>query len=143
MKNILILFVILILGNTLSAQSKKVKEVETRVEALRSAMVDGDRSRLENITTSDLSYGHSNGKIESKLEFVESIASGNSNFESIELTNQSINLHDKTAIVRHDLVGKTHDNGKAPGEVKLHILTVWVKEGKDWKLLSRQAVKKV
>lgn len=141
MKNKLIILVLLMTANLLTAQNKKMEKLTRSVEALREAMVDGDRAQLEMLADEDLSYGHSSGRIETKAEFVENIASGNSNFESIELSNQNIVLHKDTGIVRHDLYAKTNDKGKGPGEVKLHILTVWVKEGKDWKLISRQAVK--
>jgi ketosteroid isomerase-like protein len=46
----------------------------------------------------------------------------------------------KTAIVRHLFDGTTNDGGK-PGTVKLKILLIFEKQGKDWKLLARQAVK--
>jgi ketosteroid isomerase-like protein len=51
-------------------------------------------------------------------------------------------VKDKTAIVRHNMAAKTNDNGK-PGEVHLHILLVWQKQHGNWKLVARQAVKKV
>lgn len=76
------------------------------------------------------------------MEFVESIATGSSNFESIELSNQQITIQKNTGIVRHDFVATTHDAGKSPGEVKLHIMTVWVKEGRNWKIIGRQAIRK-
>ena len=42
------------------AQSKDEKEVAARVETLRKAMQDADKSALENIAAEELSYGHSN-----------------------------------------------------------------------------------
>jgi hypothetical protein len=36
-------------------------------------MINGDRIALENAATDDLSYGHSNGHIEGKTEFVDKI----------------------------------------------------------------------
>jgi ketosteroid isomerase-like protein len=66
--------------------------------------------------------------------------SGKSDFKTIQLTDQTISIHGKTAIVRHSLVAETLDGGK-PGSVKLFILTVWSKEKGGWKLLARQAVK--
>jgi hypothetical protein len=43
-------------------------------------------------------------------------------------------------VVRHNLTAKTIDKG-VPGNIKLHIMTVWVKEKKQWKLFARQATR--
>lgn len=122
------------------AQSKDETAVAAAVETLRKAMVDGDKAALEKIAATELTYGHSSGKLEDKAAFVEAIASGKSDFVSIDLTEQTITVSGDVAIVRHKLAAETNDGGK-PGSVKLAILTVWKKQGKEWKLLARQAVK--
>jgi ketosteroid isomerase-like protein len=124
-----------------SAQSKTETQVAAATEQLRKAMVDGDRTALENLAAEQLSYGHSSGKIEDKKSFVENIANGNSDFLSINFTEQTISTSGKTAIVRHILTAKTHDKGKDPADIKLRIILVWQKQGGAWKLLARQAVK--
>ena len=124
------------------AKDKAVKQVTQAVEALRMAMISGNRADLEHIAAESLSYGHSGGKVETKAEFVESITSGKSDFVNIELTNQTISVTGKTAVIRHDLTAETNDGGK-PGTVNLHILLVMKKQKGEWKLLARQAVKKV
>ena len=129
------------ISGTAMAQSKAETAVAAAVETMRKAMVDGDRAALEAIAADGLSYGHSGGALENKAEFVEKIASGNSDFVSITLTDQTIYVSGKTAIVRHKLAAETNDKGKGPGTVKLSILLVFQKEGKSWKLLARQAVK--
>ena len=123
------------------AQSVDEKAVEVAVEFLRLAMVSGNREDLEKIAHDKLSYGHSSGTVEDKKQFVENIASGSSDFLSIELTDQTIILSGNTALVRHKLYAKTNDKGKPPGEVRLIILLVFQKENKEWKLLARQAAR--
>ncbi len=131
----------LLLVPTPEPAQKEEAEVAGAVETLRLALISGDRKALEKITAPGLSYGHSGGKIEDKTTFVENLASGRSNFEEIELTNQTIAITGNTAIVRHHLSAATNDAGKGPGAVHLGILLVWVKQNGDWKLLARQAVK--
>lgn len=123
-----------------NAQTKAENAVTAAVENLRTAMISGERSSLEGIAAPELSYGHSSGKLEDKAAFVESIASGKSDFVSIDFKNQSVKVSGKTALVRHELHAKTNDGGK-PGEVHLGILLVWQKQGGQWKLLGRQAYK--
>ncbi len=122
-------------------QSKAESQVATATKELTKAMVDGDRATLEKLAADQLNYGHSGGHIDDKKEFVEKIASGNSDFLSIDITEQTITISGKTAIVRHILTAKTHDKGKAPADVHLRIILVWQKQGGQWKLLARQAVK--
>ncbi len=137
--SILLISIVTIPG--LRAQSKEQNAVAAAVETLRKAMIDGDRAALENIAADGLSYGHSAGRIEDKAAFVENLASGNSDFVTIDLTDQTIYVSGKTAIVRHKLTASSNDKGKGPTNVTLAILTVWQKEKKHWKLLARQAVK--
>lgn len=133
-----ILVLILMVSDKTFAQ--KESEAAAAVEGLRKAMIDADRTALNKWTSDDLSYGHSGGKVEDKAAFVEAITSGKSDFVSIELSEQTIRIVGKTAIVRHILFANTNDGGK-PGTVKLAILLVWQKQGRQWKLLARQAVR--
>lgn len=137
-----LLVIVNLITMTVLAQSKEETAVAAAVESLKQAMVSGERAALEKIADEKLSYGHSSGKIEDKAAFVEAIASGKSDFVSIDLTEQTISVSGDVAIVRHKLSAATNDGGN-PGTVKLAILTIWKKQGKEWKLLARQAVKVV
>jgi len=123
-----------------TAQDKHEKAVANAVEQLRKAMVDADKTVLENSVADQLSYGHSGGHIDDKKEFVEKIVSGKSDFVTIDLTEQTISISGKVAVVRHILTAKTNDGGK-PADVHLRVLLVWQKKSGNWKLLARQAVK--
>lgn len=136
----LIIAPLLILAMAIQAQSKQEAQVAAAVERLRKAMVDGDRAELEAIASEKLSYGHSSGKVEGKREFVEAIASGKSDFVTIDLKEQTISVSGNTAVVRHELHAKTSDGGK-PGEAHIRVLLIFQKHGSKWELLARQAVK--
>ena len=109
-------------------------------ETLRALMVDPVKQQLENLLADSLSYGHSSGHIDTKQQFIEKLTSGKSDFVSIYITNQTVQMYKNTGIVRHDLTGVTNDGGKA-SNVKLHVLTVWIKRGNRWLLVARQAIK--
>jgi ketosteroid isomerase-like protein len=126
--------------NTVNAQTKEENAVAAAVESLRKAMIDADKPALEKLTCDELSYGHSSGVIQDKTAFVDAIASGKSDFVTIDLTDQTIKVVGNTALVRHILAASINDGGK-PGTVKLSVLLVWQKQNKEWKLLARQAVK--
>lgn len=122
------------------AQTKKEKQVAAATEQLRKAMVDGNKTELERLSSPLLSYGHSGGHIDDQKEFVAKLTGGGSDFVTIELSEQTITVSGKTALVRHTLKAKTNDNNK-PGEVALKVLLIWQKQGGKWVLLARQAVK--
>jgi ketosteroid isomerase-like protein len=140
MKKLLFMISSLTIVLAISAQTKEASAVAAAVQMLNNAMVDADKIRLDALVSSALSYGHSSGLVEDKQAFIEKIVSGKSDFVSIILSEQTIDVQRKTAIVRHILKAQINDGGK-PGEVQLKILQVWQKEGKSWKLLARQAVK--
>ena len=127
--------------NTFSfGQTKDEKAVADAVEQLRIGMVDGNKALLEKLTDEKLSYGHSGGHIDDKKEFVDKLTNGSSDFVTIDLSEQTISISDKVAIVRHTLNAKTNDGGK-PAEVHLKVLLIWQKGKGGWKLLARQAIK--
>jgi hypothetical protein len=122
-----------------NAQSKEQKLL-TAVEFLKDALLSGDEASLKKITSENLTYGHSSGKMEDKKAFVNSLVSGNSDFVTIKLEEQSSIINGNTAIVRHKLYASTLDNGKS-GDVKLGVMLIFIFEKGDWKLLGRQAFK--
>ncbi len=142
MKKIISVFALFLLFTTVNfAQSKAEKFVAEAVENFRKLMVDPNKTAMEDMVCAELTYGHSSGKVENKAECIEAFVSGKSNFVKIDLSEQTIQLVGKTAIVRHLFNAETHDAGKEPGTVKLKIMTVWQKQSGKWKLLARQAVK--
>lgn len=138
-KALFILFLFFMSAASVCAQTAKAK-VEAAVETLRKAMISGNKSELQKIADDSLSYGHSHGNVQDKAAFVESIASGKSDFVTIELSNQTISVNGDVAVVRHLLQADTNDNNK-PGKVKLAVLLIFKEQKGQWKLLARQAVK--
>ena len=122
------------------AQNKEIYKVQKAVEKLTAAMISANKEELENITSNQLSYGHSSGRIEDKKTFIENIMLKKSVFKSIQIVDQTIEIFKNTAIVRHNFMATTNDNGIA-GNVQLKILLVFIKQNKNWKLMARQSVK--
>ena len=118
------------------------KKVATAVESFRRAVIDADKDVLSNLLTESLSYGHSDGHVEGKNDLISKLSDGTYDFVTMEFTEQTIAVTDNVAVVRNRLDGKTNDGGK-PNEAHLYVLMVWHKTGDSWKLLARQAVKRV
>lgn len=121
-----------------STQTGKESAVLAAVEAWRKAMIAADKSALEKLTTAELSYGHSSGRVETKAEYIEALVSGKSGFSAIELVGQTVSVLDKIAIVRHVFSATRRKEGD---KVKLCNLTIWMQQQDQWKMLARQAAK--
>ena len=115
-------------------------EVANAVESLRKLMVTPVKSELEAIVADELHYGHSDGELEDKATFIETLVSKKSDFLSITLSGQTINVYDSTAVVRHILQAQTND-GQILRNIQLMILSIWHKQNGSWKIVARQSVK--
>ncbi|WP_423193766.1 nuclear transport factor 2 family protein [Cupriavidus sp. H18C2] len=122
------------------AQSNDTQAVTSAAEKLRVAMVDPDQATLSQLVAESLSYGHSGGRIDTKSSFIGDLLDKKSDFVSINITDQTVNVSGDVAVIRHTLAGETLDSGKS-GTVQLKVLQVWQKQGGHWKLIARQAVK--
>jgi ketosteroid isomerase-like protein len=140
MKKTILFALFLFAGSLVFSQDKYEKQVAAAVESFNNAILNGDSATLDAYTDSKLTYGHSLGKVENKEEFISALASGRSDFKSLEVSDQRIWISGKTAIVRHILDAEITDNGKT-SKVKLALILVWNKQKKAWKLLARQGVR--
>lgn len=141
MKRLIIIALILsgLTGLANCQQSAEEKAVSAAVETLKKAIVDADKDLLESISADNLVYGHSNGRVQNKAEFIAEIVSKQPNdYVKVETADQTIVITGNTAVVRHIYSAETISNG-TPGSLKIGNMLVWQKAKGKWKLLARQA----
>ena len=116
--------------------------LEDAVEAFRVAQMSQDAKTLENLCAPQLSYSHSDGRVEDKATFVTNATDGKSKVLSLAYQDVSIRVVGDAAIVRFHWVGEAEAvaDGKK-SSTNLHILMNWQKQGSDWKLLTRGSTK--
>jgi ketosteroid isomerase-like protein len=116
--------------------------VAKNLEAFRAAQVAANAEALASLCAAELSYSHSDGRVEDKATFIANATSGKSKFLSLEYKDPSIRVVGPAAIVRFHWLGEQEAvaDGKK-SSTNLHILMNWQKQGSDWKLLSRSATK--
>lgn len=125
--------------NPALANSADVAAVEAAVSNLTKAMLGADRAKLEALTASQLSYGHSSGKLETQKEYVDVVADKKTVYKSIDLSKQTVAIAGNNAIVRHAWESESGTGDGKWNVSKIGVLQVWQKQGSDWKLLARQA----
>jgi ketosteroid isomerase-like protein len=117
-----------------------MEEVEKAVAEFTKAVVEADKAKFENILSKDLVYGHSNGAVQDKPEFIEEIISLTPfDYLSVNVSDQTIKVSGNVAVVRHIYVAQAKNRAGDIVDIRIGNMMVWVKNGKDWKLLSRQA----
>jgi len=127
-------------GSASAAESPDLAALDQAVEALRKAMVDADKARLDEFTADQLSYGHSGGVIQDKADFISVITAKKTIYHSITLSDATAAIAGNDAIVRHIFSTEFEAEGK-PGSSRVGVLQVWQKHDGHWKLLARQAYK--
>jgi hypothetical protein len=116
--------------------------VAKSVEAFRAAQIAADPKALDGLCAAELSYSHSDGRVEDKATFIANATNGKSKFLSLEYQDPKIRVVGPAAIVRFHWVAESESvpDGKKTA-TNLHILMNWQKQGADWKLLSRASTK--
>ncbi len=126
---------------TRAAPADATAEFAQAVEDFRSAMVRGDGKALTALASPALSFGHSNGHVQTREAFVQSVVTKQEIFTSIRLYQSTKAVTGNTGIARHVFDADIIYEGK-PIKVKLECLEVWHKVGGKWQLVARQAFKK-
>jgi ketosteroid isomerase-like protein len=116
--------------------------VAKNVEAFRAAQFAANAEMLAALCATELSYSHSDGRVEDKAAFIANATNGKSKWLSLEYRDTKVRVVGDAAIVRFHWVGESEAvaDGKKSA-TNLHILMNWQKQGADWKLLSRASTK--
>jgi len=122
------------------AASAEEAAVAQAIEALRKAVLEQDKTQLEALCAEQLSYGHSDGRVENKAQFINGVMTRKAILTSLTLSDHTIAIVGADAIARHTWVSESETDGK-PTSTKIGVLQVWQKQGGTWKLLARQSVR--
>jgi len=124
-------------SSSAGAASADEAAVAQAVEALRQAILGQEKTTLEALCVEQLSYGHSDGRVQNKAEFINGVMTRKAIVKSITLSDHTIAVAGNDAIARHTWASESETDGK-PTSAKISVLQVWQKQGGNWKLLARQ-----
>ena len=116
--------------------------VAKRVEAFRTAQIAQDAKALEELAAPELSYSHSDARVEDRATFVKNATSGKTRSLSLQYKDPTIRVVGDVAIVRFHWIAESETiaDGKK-SSTNLHILMNWQKQAGTWKLLTRASTK--
>lgn len=140
MKGLLLSGLVLFLFNSSFAQIDSIG-LKNAMQELDKALLQKDKAGLKLVLHDDLSFGHSNGWIQSKSDILNDFASGKVTYNKIENNSLAIvKINKKYATVKTNTNAEGVVNGTA-FKLTLHIMQFWIKTKKGWQLIARQSAK--
>ena len=130
----------LLFGTPAFAEAGDEAAVKHNVEALREALLKADKAQLEQLTADQLSYGHSDARVQDKAEFIDGVVNRKQTVKTLTFPDLKIAVTGDAAVARHTYLSDSEMDGKAT-TTKIGALQVWQKQGGTWKLLARQGFK--
>jgi ketosteroid isomerase-like protein len=120
------------------ASAEDEAAVKKAVEEVKAAWLKQDKAKLEAMTLPQLSYSHSDARLEDKAKFIAGVMGRKATVKSLEYPDMTVQVVGDTAIVRHLWVSQSELEGKVT-DTKIGVMQVWKKDGGGWKLLARSS----
>jgi hypothetical protein len=133
----ILFFVAVIPGFSQQIVEEKITQT---IKEFHQALVKKNTVSINQQTDKALSYGHSNGLVETKNDMIKNLESGYIAYRSYKEDSLSIVVNANMANARFVADINATLNGAAVS-YHLKVLEVWVKKGNRWVLFARQAVR--
>lgn len=122
-----------------NAQTDEQKLVKTAKE-FHQALVKKNTASINQQTDKALSYGHSNGWVETKTDVIKDLETGVISYQDFKEDSITVAMNGNMANMRFIASIAATMKG-ATNTYNLKVLEVWVKKSNRWVLFARQAIK--
>jgi hypothetical protein len=120
------------------AEESALKDADkTRVDAMKS----GNREQLSHVFSDALRYAHSNGIVDSKASFIETLSTGKTKYTGYDYEERNFSFPAPGIAL---MTGRAHIKAEAAGALMdsvLSFLAVWREEQGQWRFLAWQSCK--
>ena len=130
----------LLLSGSAEAAAADEAAVAQSIEALRQGVLQQDKAKLDQVCASQISYGHSDGRSETKEQFINGVMTRKQVQKSLTFPEMKVFVVGNNAVARHIYLGESELDGKQ-STTRIGALQVWQKQDGGWKLLARQGFK--
>lgn len=134
---VLVSIALVLISSLTFGQTSFLKDAVVKLDK---ALIAKDTVVMKQLLHKDLTYGHSNGWVETKADVIKDLASCKLAYNKIESKDVKWTVTNDVSTIRSTSEISYQLDGK-PGELRLHVLQVWLKTNKGWQLLSRQSTK--
>lgn len=123
----------------LAAQTNEVKLINT-MKQFHQDLISKNTVSINQQTDKALTYGHSNGWIETKIELLKDLETGVISYQQFTEDSISVFMNGNIAAIR--FVANVNATMKSIASTyRLKVLEIWIKKSNRWILFARQAVK--
>ena len=127
----------LLFKDSVSAQAGDEAAVTQSIETLRQGILQQDKAKLDQVAAAQISYGHSDGRSETKEQFINGVMNRKQVQKSLAFPDLKVTTVGNVAIARHIYLGESELDGKQT-TTRIGALQVWQKQDTGWKLVARQ-----
>jgi hypothetical protein len=135
-----LLVIVLLLNVVFAGAQTDEEKLTTTLKEFHQALVNKNTGSINQQTDKALSYGHSNGWVETKTDMIKDLETGYINYHSIKEDSIQVVINGNLAHARFVGDYNVTLNGNT-NTFHLKVLEVWVRKGKRWLLFARQAVR--
>ena len=122
-------------GAASGKEDARIPALKTAEAARFQANVDADAKVLGQVLDDALEYVHSNGEVDSKASFIQSLTSGQRDYVATTFDIQGIRILGDVAIVRGTAKMTVADNGQSR-ELDLGYTDIWLWKDKRWQMTA-------
>ena len=122
-------------GAAFGKDDARIPALKTAEAARFQANVDADAKVLARVLDDALEYVHSNGDLDSKTSFVDSLTSGKRDYVATTFDIQGIRILGDVAIIRGTAKVTVADNGQSR-DLDLGYTDIWVWKDQRWQMTA-------
>src|SRR5262249_11618192 len=119
------------------AQAADEAAVAQVIETLRRGILEADKAKRDQVAAAQISYGHSDGRVQNKQEFIDGVITRKQTQKSLTFPELKVSVVGNAAIARHIYLGESELDGKQT-TTRIGALQLWQKQDGGWKLIARQ-----
>jgi hypothetical protein len=131
------------LGQTAQSGASKIDAdaMIRQLEARRvQAMIQFNPTTLDSIFADDLTYTHTNGRVDSKQQLLAALQSGELKYEEINYLETNVRIYGEVAVVTGSAGMKVQAKSQTLG-FNLRFMNVYVKQKGFWKMVAWQSTR--
>ena len=125
------------LSLSVDAASGDEAAVAQSIETLRQGILEANKAKLDQVAATQISYGHSDGRVETKEQFINGVMNRKQTQKSLAFPELKVFVVGDTAVARHIYLGESELDGKQT-TTRIGALQLWQKQDTGWKLVARQ-----
>jgi len=103
-------------------------------------MIKADVRALDQVLGEELVFTHASGRIDTKSSLLERLASGDLDYQSIELSNVQVQSFETCAVITGSSLVNVSSGGRT-FVLNFRFTSVWVQEASGWHLVAYQSTR--